>query len=267
MPFFWVGGLTVSLLAHLHAGATVITAERTDSTADARHDRAHEADTGRRVVARRPDHVGSHARDRDLAWLVDLQPPELLTPGRRHNSLGMSETGGPHTAASPAANADELPEDLWGSFGPPVPGVQHKIVDPETGRQLPDGEEGEICVRGYSLMAGLYKRERSDTFDEDGWYHTGDGGFFRDGLLFFTGRRTEMIKTAGANVAPTKSSSRSSRSRGCKRRSWSACLMPSGASSSGAWSAPSPVTSSIPTRSGRAARPAVQLQDPRGSSW
>jgi acyl-CoA synthetase (AMP-forming)/AMP-acid ligase II len=81
-------------------------------------------------------------------------------------------------------------------------GLQHKIVDPETGGVQADGVEGEICVRGYRLMDGLYKRERRNTFDDDGWYHTGDRGFFRDGLLFFTGRRSEMIKTGGANVAP-----------------------------------------------------------------
>ena len=51
-------------------------------------------------------------------------------------------------------------------------------------------------------MDGLYKKERSETFDEDGWYRTGDKGFFRDSYLFFTGRSTEMIKTGGANVAP-----------------------------------------------------------------
>ncbi len=48
----------------------------------------------------------------------------------------------------------------------------------------------------------MYKREREEVFDADGWYHTGDRGFFRDGYLFFTGRLTEMIKTHGANVSP-----------------------------------------------------------------
>ena len=67
---------------------------------------------------------------------------------------------------------------------------------------MADGEEGEILVRGENMMEGLLKQERSRTFDADGWYHTGDRGFFRDGFLFFTGRATEMIKTGGANVAP-----------------------------------------------------------------
>ena len=82
------------------------------------------------------------------------------------------------------AEPTELPADWRGSFGPPVPGMQHQIVDPETGVTLADGAEGKIRVRGDSLMAGLYKRERRETVDEDGWYHTGDGGFFHDGLLF-----------------------------------------------------------------------------------
>src|SRR5262249_28738816 len=91
---------------------------------------------------------------------------------------------------------------LRGSFGPPVPGMEHRIVDPDTSLDVADGVEGEICVRGDSLMEGLHKRERADTFDPDGWYRTGDRGYLRGGLLFFTGRLTEMIKTGGANVAP-----------------------------------------------------------------
>src|SRR5581483_4208248 len=55
---------------------------------------------------------------------------------------------------------------------------------------------------GYSLMLGLYRKERSEVFDADGWYHTGDRGYFRDGWFFFTGRQSDLIKTAGSNVAP-----------------------------------------------------------------
>ncbi len=58
-------------------------------------------------------------------------------------------------------------------------------------------------MRGYSVMQGLYKVEREDAFDADGYYHTGDAGFFdASGHLFFKGRLGEMIKTGGANVAP-----------------------------------------------------------------
>jgi len=202
MPFFWVGGLTVVLLSHLHVGATVITVERMDPRLML--DLIEKTKPDRLVGWTLVERITSDPAlaDRDLSWIADLQLPSLRAPGRRHNSLGMTETSGPHTGVSHRENTEDLPEDLRGSFGPPVPGVQHRIVDPETGDALPDGIEGEICVRGDIVMVGLYKKERRETFDEDGWYHTGDRGFFRNGLLFFTGRRSEMIKTSGANVSP-----------------------------------------------------------------
>jgi acyl-CoA synthetase (AMP-forming)/AMP-acid ligase II len=202
MPFFWVGGLTVVVLSHLHVGAAVITIERMDTTEmldlieRARPTRLLGWTLYERLAA--DPSFGS----RDLSSVVEMRPPELAAPGLRHNSLGMTETGGPHTAASRTNNASDLPEHLRGSFGPPVPGTQHKIVDPDSGEELAEGDEGEICVRGGGLMDGLYKKERRRVFDEDGWYHTGDKGYLRDGFLFFTGRLTEMIKTGGANVAP-----------------------------------------------------------------
>jgi acyl-CoA synthetase (AMP-forming)/AMP-acid ligase II len=96
------------------------------------------------------------------------------------------------------------PEEYRGSFGHEVPGTQHRIVDSETGEDVPEGEEGEVWVRGYNLMKGMYKKERSEVFDADGWYHTGDRGRFRDGWFFFTGRQTDLIKTRGSNVAPAE---------------------------------------------------------------
>jgi acyl-CoA synthetase (AMP-forming)/AMP-acid ligase II len=86
-----------------------------------------------------------------------------------------------------------------------VSGVEHKIVDPETGETLAKSDFGEICVRGYNLMQGLYKIEREDSFDRDGYYHTGDGGSFSDeNILYFKGRLGDMIKTGGANVTPSE---------------------------------------------------------------
>ena len=62
---------------------------------------------------------------------------------------------------------------------------------------------GELLLRGPFLMEGYYGRERSEAFDADGWFHTGD--LFRtddEGLFYFQGRSGDMIKTAGANVSP-----------------------------------------------------------------
>ena len=58
-------------------------------------------------------------------------------------------------------------------------------------------------MRGYSVMLGLHKRERADTFTADGWYRTGDAGHFdADGHLFFAGRLGDVVKTSGMNVTP-----------------------------------------------------------------
>ena len=99
----------------------------------------------------------------------------------------------------------DLPEHLRGSFGRAVEGVEHKVIDSESGEILEAGEHGEICVRGRSLMQSLYKREREEIFDADGFYHTGDGGHLNaEGHLFFQARLGEMIKTGGANVTPSE---------------------------------------------------------------
>ena len=60
-------------------------------------------------------------------------------------------------------------------------------------------------MRGQILMSGIYKQERHEVFGPDGWYATGDRGWFDDaGHLHFTGRASTLIKTAGSNVSPAE---------------------------------------------------------------
>jgi acyl-CoA synthetase (AMP-forming)/AMP-acid ligase II len=137
--------------------------------------------------------------------MLQALPPERrprepeLTP----NLLGMTETGGPHTMVE--VPDTPLPPERRGSFGIPLPGlVQHRIVDAE-GLEAPPAQEGQIQVRGQILMSGIYKQERHDVFTADGWYDTGDRGWFDDaGHLHFTGRASALIKTAGSNVSPAE---------------------------------------------------------------
>jgi acyl-CoA synthetase (AMP-forming)/AMP-acid ligase II len=99
----------------------------------------------------------------------------------------------------------DQPEHRRGSFGKPAPGVETKIVDPETGAMVEDGTLGELCIRGPCLMQRYYKRSREESFDADGWFHTGDlVATDRDGFVYFIRRQTSMIKTAGANVSPAE---------------------------------------------------------------
>lgn len=90
--------------------------------------------------------------------------------------------------------------------GRPLPGVQARIVDTETGRVLPAGEAGEMQVRGRVMSGYLNDDESNKTaFTDDGWFRTGDRmRIVGDGTVVFIGRMTDMIKTSGINVSPAE---------------------------------------------------------------
>ncbi len=91
--------------------------------------------------------------------------------------------------------------------GPPLPGVQVRIVDGETGAELPRGEEGMIEVRGYVMRAylGSSATQTADAITADGFFRTGDmGRLLPDGTISFSGRVNEMIKKGGINISPAE---------------------------------------------------------------
>jgi len=84
-----------------------------------------------------------------------------------------------------------------------LPGVTLKIVDPFTGVVVPRGEDGEICVKGPTLMLGYLGVPLAETLDDEGFFRTGDGGHLDEtGRLYWEGRLSDIIKTGGANVSP-----------------------------------------------------------------
>lgn len=84
-----------------------------------------------------------------------------------------------------------------------LPGNTIKIVDPLSGEIVPRGQLGEIAVKGPTLMMGYLGIPLDETLDEDGFLHTGDSGFMNEqGIVFFKGRLSDIIKTGGANVSP-----------------------------------------------------------------
>jgi fatty-acyl-CoA synthase len=92
------------------------------------------------------------------------------------------------------------------TVGVRTPEVEDRIVDPATGRVLPPGEEGEVCIKGSTLMLGYYKKPDA-TADKirDGWLHTGDMGVQDpDGYLRITGRVSDMIIVGGFNTYPAE---------------------------------------------------------------
>lgn len=213
MPLCWVGGFAFSLLRAMVVGGCFLTQEVFEPGAALRlmeKERVTNVAAWPAVSKAMSEHPDFATTDLSSlrgaasfysALPADRRPPD---PGLTVSSLGMSETCGPHTFWWGDEENRGVPENYRGAFGHEVPGTEHRIIDPDKGADLPEGEEGEVLVRGYSLMLGLYKHERAEVFDPDGWYHTGDRGYFRDGWFFFTGRQTEMIKASGSNVAPAE---------------------------------------------------------------
>jgi hypothetical protein len=104
----------------------------------------------------------------------------------RPDLLGLTESFGPYCGHRLDA---DLPPAKAGSCGRPFPGVEVRVVDPDTGGERPLGEQGEISLRGPNLMRGILGRARSSVFTVDGWYRTGDlGRLDEDGYLWFGGR-------------------------------------------------------------------------------
>ncbi len=112
------------------------------------------------------------------------------------------------TEASPGCTMGEVNEDIdhrVETVGSAFPGVECKIIDPETGLELPDGESGEFVARGFNIMKGYYKMPEAtaQAIDADGWLHSGDICCRTpDGYYKVTGRLKDMIIRGGENLYP-----------------------------------------------------------------
>jgi acyl-CoA synthetase (AMP-forming)/AMP-acid ligase II len=127
------------------------------------------------------------------------------------NAFGQTETASTITALNPedhvlTGTEEEKEKKLkrLASIGKPMSDVEMKVVD-EDGKELPQGEVGEILARGPRVMSGYWKDEEktAKTIDKDGWVHTGDVGYVdEDGYYFLSGRSSDMIIRAGENISP-----------------------------------------------------------------
>ncbi|HEU4619657.1 MAG TPA: AMP-binding protein [Gammaproteobacteria bacterium] len=113
------------------------------------------------------------------------------------------------TETSPATHitSDDPARIKHGSVGPPVPSTECRVVDPETGRDVAPGEDGEIWVRGPQVMRGYFNRpeETRAAIDDAGWFRTGDIGHAdEDGHFFIVDRLKELIKYKGMQVPPAE---------------------------------------------------------------
>jgi fatty-acyl-CoA synthase len=207
-PFFWTAGIAMSIGGALAAGATLLLQETFEPGA-ALDLIERERATAVHAWPHQHKALGEHpsAAGRDLGSLRKLDPssPLVRLAGieqveyRLNVSYGLSETF-TLASANPADVALHKP-----SHGRPLPGMRLRIVDPHTGEVLPTGAAGEIAVKGATFMRGYYKVPPESYLDDDGYFHTQDGGSLdADGWLHWSGRLSNLIKTGGANVSPVE---------------------------------------------------------------
>lgn len=112
------------------------------------------------------------------------------------------------TEASPGCTMTTTSDSIdkrVNTVGRAFPGVECKIIDPETGEELPINTPGEFCARGYNIMKGYYKMPEAtaQAVDKDGWLHTGDlCTVDEDGYYKVVGRIKDMIIRGGENIYP-----------------------------------------------------------------
>jgi fatty-acyl-CoA synthase len=112
------------------------------------------------------------------------------------------------TESSPgmtATTTTDPPELRATTVGKAMPNVEVSVKDPETGKELPRGEQGELCCKGYNVMKGYYKNEEATlkAIDTEGWLHSGDLGVMdENGYVRVTGRIKDMIIRGGENIYP-----------------------------------------------------------------
>ncbi len=137
-------------------------------------------------------------------------PPELMKRAAQPDEMNMRGIVSVYgqTESSPGSTMSAWTDSLelrTETVGYAFPHIQCKIIDPETGEELPDGQDGEFCSRGYHIMKGYYKMPEATNaaIDPEGWLHSGDLARRNpDGTFLITGRIKDMIIRGGENIYP-----------------------------------------------------------------
>ncbi|MDT0630118.1 4-coumarate--CoA ligase family protein [Rubrivirga sp. S365] len=216
LPFFHIYGMTLLVNSAMRAGQTVVTMPRFDLEQFLQLMQDHRVTKAFLVppilvgLAKHPlvDQYDLSALVRIVSGAAPLGTEVAAAVADR---LGCEvKQGFGMTEASPVTHfvpASRTPWTKYGSVGPVVPGVDAKLADVDTGEEVPDGERGELLVRGPNVMKGYLGNDEATarTLDADGWLHTGDVAVVdEDGDFFIVDRVKELIKYKGYQVPPAE---------------------------------------------------------------
>jgi acyl-CoA synthetase (AMP-forming)/AMP-acid ligase II len=215
LPFFHIYGLVVLMNMPLYCGATVVTMSRFDLAEflrviqDYRITRAFVVPPIVLALAKYPllDEFDVSSLQFMNSGAAPLSAEVEVACGKRlgchmQQGYGLTETS-PTTHSVPDALAGQMP----GTIGPPLPNTECRIIDLATGQDAPDGQPGELCIRGPQVMKGYLNNPEATarTIGPDRWLHTGDiARIETDGSLRIVDRVKELIKYKGYQIAPAE---------------------------------------------------------------
>ncbi len=210
LPLFHVGGLNGSVTPILHAGGTIILVPKFEPADVLRLVEEHKAHgimavpTVYQMLLEHPDFKTRNLSSLQVLISGGAPLPEALMNSYHELGFEMRQGYG-LTEASPGVSGMGPRDDRKkpGSVGRPCLYTNVRIIS-DQGETLPDGEVGEIIVRGPNVMKGYWGLEsETSAVLKDGWLYTGDLGYFdADGYLYIAGRKKEMIISGGENVYP-----------------------------------------------------------------
>lgn len=215
-PFFHGFGYKAGWLASLIVGATVLPERTLDVPRVLEVVRRERVTvlpgtpTLYQTMLEHPDFSAEGVADLRLAVTGAASvPPSLLTRIKEEIGFDHIVTGYGLTESCAIVSMcryDDPPEAVATTCGRPLPGLEVAVLD-RSGSAVPPGTEGEIVVRGYTVMKGYFgeESETAATIDEDGWLHTGDIGLLDpDGRLRITDRLKDMYIVGGFNAYPAE---------------------------------------------------------------
>ena len=217
LPFFHIYGQTVVLNHGLSKGAKIVVMPRFDFD-----EMLDIVETPRNHPASRRAAGRAGARERAAG-----DRPRLLEAGDGHLGRGAARPGpgrarrGADRGAGPPGLRDDRAQPRhqldarWrrptripaGSVGPLLPNTEARLVDPESGEDVAEGEQGELWIRGPQMMRGYLEKPEAtaETITEDGWLRTGDiARIDADGNAYIVDRLKELIKYKGYQVPPAE---------------------------------------------------------------
>ncbi len=211
LPFFHVFGLTVDLWVPISFGMTMLTyANPLDFKKVCTIAREHKAT----CLVGTPSFFWGYLRKSEQGDFATLRIaltgadkcPEALREGfkSKHNITVLEGYGA--TECSPVISTNTIAANRPGSVGKPIPGIQVRIENYQTGEECARGEDGRILVKGDSVMKGYFNDfEQTSLHIRRGWYDTGDmGNLDEDGYLWHVGRLKRFVKVGGEMVSLVK---------------------------------------------------------------